>query len=172
MSLARAVSSPSNSSKPSTKRHIFTESCALWHRFQNPSPSSLPVQFGSFDAPSSHDCQRHGLTALADAGICYNSSKSNDRRSPVRDFWMSVPGFQKKEPAVTNILGSAQPCRYSFVCGLSYKYLVRVDFPEPAFPFTQYRHLVPSPLVNHLTKFAHGTPLLKSRFKTQSKVAR
>src|SRR5437764_14427774 len=64
-----------------------------------------------------------------------------DRRSPSCDFWSVVPRSWKKKPAMTNFAESTRSPFFitSSVLGLSTRYFIKVDLPDPAFPLIQYK---------------------------------
>src|SRR6266536_13821 len=134
--------SPSYSSRPSRKRQRFID--ALQAKSTQRSKPRFNAGKDHFHTSSSRRAKRELFSVTSSGNIKRTRSGrlerawyNKDRNNPDWDRCSKVPLFQKKNAELSRVLAPAQALRCWLVSGLSKIYLIKVDFPEPAFPLTQ-----------------------------------
>jgi hypothetical protein len=131
--------SPSYSSRPSMKKHIFNTGFAdsinrLKAACSCDKDQLMSPIWRSWAANSEYCFHCSGKTVGIRALVVFNTSKSKERRSPSWDRCSGTPLFQKKNAATTNLERLDHRCRLYRVKWFCQMNLIRVDFPDAAFP--------------------------------------
>ena len=110
---------------------------------------------GLFIAPLTGTWSRHAQCDTSSRGSTKGSPCRLMRHVAVRDFWYSLPGFQKEKLARMSCLLPDQSSSNSFVRSCLQKCIISVDFPAPGFPD---RWKIPLPCSRLLRKACRYLP--------------
>src|ERR1700733_12915240 len=148
----RTLWSPSNSSSPSMKRHIFVLLFKFFAASRSICCSSWSVQSMASSLNRQSASHLFGDTTGIKSGACSNIWARSERNSPACVICNVTPEFQKKKIGTISLqplahslknfvqsFGEVEACvSFDALISVRQMYFIKVDFPDPAFPVIQY----------------------------------